>query len=95
MDSSASEGQERATERVLSEPPLSFLLLEGLLKVGGRELEHAGLRPVREQVEEVAEVAPRLEAVKLAAGDERDEGRIGGGAVLDALAKLDELQKVE
>jgi hypothetical protein len=51
MNRSASESQESATEGVLSEPPLSFFLLETLLEVGGGELEDAGFRPVREQVE--------------------------------------------
>src|ERR1041384_2401453 len=84
MCSSASESQESAAERVLGEPPLSFFLLESLLEVGGGELEDAGLGPVGEQVEQVAQVAPGLDSVQLAAGDERDEGGVGGGAVLGA-----------
>jgi len=69
MCSSASKRQESAAERVLGEPPLSFFLLESLLEVGGGELEHAGLGPVGEQVEQVAQVATGLEAVQLAASD--------------------------
>src|SRR5215207_2361598 len=84
MSSSASESQESATERVFCEAPLSFFLLESLLEVGGGELEDSGFRPVGEQIEQVAEVAPGLKAMKLAAGDERDEGGVGGGAVLGA-----------
>jgi hypothetical protein len=84
MNSSASESEESATEGVLCEPPLSFFLLESLLEVGGGELEDAGFRPVGEQVEQVAEVGPGLEAVQLAAGDQRDEVGVGSGAVFGA-----------
>src|SRR5688572_24431647 len=84
MNSSASESQESATEGVVSEPPFSFFLLESLLEVGGGELENTGLRPVGEQIEQVAEVAPGLKAMKLAAGNERDEGCVGRGAVFGA-----------
>src|SRR5260221_14122933 len=84
MSSSTSESQESAAERVFSEPPLSFFLLQSLLEVGGGELEDAGLGPVGEQGEQVAQVAPGLEAMQLAAGDERDEGGVGGSAVLGA-----------
>ena len=72
MFRSASESQESVTEGIFVEPPLSFLLLEGLLEVGGGKLEHAGLGPIGEQVEEIAQVAPGLEAVELTAGDQRD-----------------------
>lgn len=84
MCSSASESQESAAKRVLGEPPLSFFLLERLLEVGGGEFEDAGLGPFGEQVEQVAQVTPGLDSVQLAAGDERDEGGVGGGAVLGA-----------
>jgi hypothetical protein len=84
MCSSASESQESAAERVLCEPPFSFFLLERLLEVGGGELEDARLGPVGEQVEQVAEVEPGLEAVELATGDERDEGGVGSGAIFGA-----------
>src|SRR5215217_1239735 len=84
MSSSASESQESATEGVLCEAPLSFFLLESLLEVGGGELKDAGLGPVGEQVEQVAQVAPGFDSVQPAAGDERDEGGVGGGAVLVA-----------
>jgi hypothetical protein len=55
MCGSASEGQESATEGIFVEAPLSFFLLEGLLEIGGGELENAGLGPVGEQVEEIAQ----------------------------------------
>src|SRR5690349_16242366 len=67
MSGLASEGQESASERIFREAPLSFVLLEGLIEVDGGELENAGLGPVVENVELVAEVTPGLEAVKLAA----------------------------
>ena len=84
MFGSASEGQESATEHVFVEAPLSFFLLEGLLEVGGGKLEDAGLGPVGEQVEEVAQVAPGLDAMEFAAGDQRDEGGVGCGSVFGA-----------
>src|SRR5688572_29107218 len=84
MSNSASESQQGATEGILCEPPLSFFLLESLLEVGGSELEDARFGPVGEQVEQVAEVAPGLEPVELATGDERDEGGVGGGAFFGA-----------
>lgn len=84
MCGSANEGQEGAAERILREAPLSFFLLKSLLEVGGGELEDAGLGPVGEQVEQVAELAPRLEAVECAARDQRDERGVGEGAVFGA-----------
>src|ERR1041384_2568909 len=84
MSSSASESEESATEGVLCEPPLSFFLLESLLEVGGGELEDSGFRPVGEQVEQVAKVAPGLQPVQLAAGDQRHESGVGGGPVFGA-----------
>src|SRR6478735_377256 len=81
MCGSASESQESAAEGIFVEPPLSFVLLQGLLEVGGGELKNAGLGPVGEQVEEIAQVAPGLDAMEFAAGDQRDEGGVGGGAV--------------
>src|SRR3990172_9626863 len=59
-----------------SEPLLSVLLLERLLPKGRRELEHTALRPARQQAEEIPQVGPRLEAVHLTAGQERDEGGV-------------------
>src|SRR3990172_9262427 len=59
-----------------SEPLPRVLLLERLLPEGRRELEHTALRPARQQAEEIPQVGPRLEAVHLTAGQERDESRI-------------------
>jgi hypothetical protein len=84
MGRSASESQESAAEGIFFEPPLSFFLLEGLLEIGGGELKNAGLGPVGEQAEEIAQVAPRLDAMEFAAGDQRDEGSVGGGSVFGA-----------
>src|SRR6478609_5718533 len=84
MCGSASEGQESATEGIFVESPLSFFLLEGLLEIRGGELEDAGLGPIGEQVEQIAQVAPRLDAMEFAASDQRDEGGVGGGAVFRA-----------
>jgi hypothetical protein len=84
MSRSASESQESAAEGIFVEPPLSFFLLEGLLEIGGGELKNAGLGPVGEQVEEIAQVTPGLDAMEFAAGDQRDEGSVGGGSVLGA-----------
>ena len=64
MSGSTSERQESSAERILCEAPLSFVLLQGLLEVGGGELEDAGLGPVGQQVEQVAQIAPRLEPVQ-------------------------------
>src|SRR6478609_3964733 len=78
MYGSASEGQESATEGIFVESPLSFFLLEGLLEIRGGGLEDAGLGPVGEQIEQIAQVAPRLDAMEFAAGDQRGEGGVGG-----------------
>ena len=84
MFRSASESQESAAEGIFVEPPLSFLLLEGLLEVGGGELDDAGLGAVGEQVEEIAQVAPGVETVELATGNQGDEYSVGCGAVFGA-----------
>src|SRR5271166_5464632 len=61
---------------------LSVLLLQGLVPVERRELEHALALPVGEQAEQIAQITPGLDAVHLAAGQERDEGRIGFGPLV-------------
>src|SRR5258706_2616039 len=76
--------EQDATEDVGSQLLLSFALLEGLLPIRGSELEDAGLGPAREQAEQVADVAERLDVVKPSAGEERDEARVGDGAVVAA-----------
>src|SRR6478752_8663018 len=84
MFGSAREGQESATEGIFVESPLSFFLLEGLLEIRGGEFEDAGFGPVGEQVEQIAQVAPGLDAMEFAASDQRDEGGVGGGSVFGA-----------
>src|SRR5690242_12521390 len=65
-----------------SEPLLSVLLLEGLLPVGGGELEDALRGPARDEAEQVAQVGGGLELVELAAREQRDEGRVHLAAVV-------------
>jgi len=83
-DGSAREGEKRSAERIFVEPPLSFALLESLFPVGGSELEDTAFGPVGEQVEQISEVGPGLDAVHLAAGDEGDEDGVGEGAFVGA-----------
>ena len=79
--------QSDAAVDVLGETLLSVVLIQGLLPVGRRELEDAALRPAGEQAEEVPQVALGLEAVELAAREQRDEGRVGLGPLLAAPTK--------
>src|ERR1700742_4995374 len=76
--------EQNATEDVGGQLLLSFALLEGLLPVGGGEFEDAGLGPAREQAEEGADVAERLDVVQTSAGEERNEAGVGHGAVVTA-----------
>ena len=64
------------------EPLLSVSVLQGLVPVGGSELEDAVLGPTGEQAEDVAHVGPGLDAVHLAARQERDEGGVDVAAVV-------------
>ncbi len=59
---------------------LSLFVLESLLPIGGCEVEDTRFRPVGEEVEEVAEVVPRLHIVQLAAGNEGNEDGVGKGS---------------
>jgi hypothetical protein len=70
------QSERGAAEDVGVEPLLSVLVLEGLVPVGGGEVEDATLGPAREQAEEVTQVGPGLELVKLAACEKGDEGRV-------------------
>src|SRR5579883_3633558 len=63
---------------------LSVLLLASLIPVGGSQVEHAQDRPIGQQAEEVAQVAPGFDAVQSATGQERDEGRIDRAALVAA-----------
>lgn len=67
------------SEDVAVELLLSVLVLEGLLRVEGGELQDAANGPVREGAEEIAEVGPGLDVVKLAGGEERYEGGVDCG----------------
>ncbi len=71
-------------EDVRGELLLSVVLLEGLLPVGGGELEHLINGPARQETEKVAQVSPGLDVVKLAAREERDERGVGVAAVVTA-----------
>src|SRR3954462_3537251 len=84
MGKSADEGKQGATERVVGEPLLSVVLLEGLLPIGRSEFEDAVLWPVGQQVEEVSEVAPGLDVVEIAARDEGDEDGVGDRTIFGA-----------
>src|SRR5258708_7637739 len=79
---SAHEGEQGAPEGIVVEPPLSFFLLESLLPIRGGELEDAASGPLGQEVEQVAEVGPRLDVVHLAACDEGDEDGVGNRALL-------------
>src|SRR4051812_49436443 len=68
------QAERGAPEDVGVEPLLSVLVLEGLLPVDGGQVEDAGAGPAREQAEEIAEVAPGLDVVELAAREQGDEG---------------------
>src|SRR5260370_20981796 len=81
---SAYEGEQGAPEGIVVEPPLSFLLLEGLLPVRGGELEDAGVGPIGQEIEQISKVGPGLDVVQLAARDEGDEDSVGHGTVLGA-----------
>jgi hypothetical protein len=78
-----------ACEDCLTEP-IGGQLGCDLLGSGGRgpvergEVKGAVFRPTRQEAEEVADVADRLDAVQAGAGEKRDEGGVGEGAVFAA-----------
>src|SRR5215470_6745976 len=78
------ELEDGATEEVGVEALPSVMLLEGLLPVHGRELEDPARGPARQQAEQVAQVARRLERMELRAGQERHAGRVDLGGVVVA-----------
>jgi len=55
-----------------------------LTPVRRRQLQHATARPAGQQAEPVSQVAPRLNAVQLAAGQQRHEGRVDLAGVVVA-----------
>src|SRR5262245_19019139 len=63
---------------------LSFRLLESLVPIRRRELEHPATGPARQEAEEIAQVRPRLDAVQRAAREERYEHGVDQGAVIGA-----------
>lgn len=71
-------------EDVGGEALLSVVFLERLAPMGRGELEDSELGPLRDEAQEVAEVGVGLDAVHLAARDERDEGRVDLGRVVIA-----------
>src|SRR5262249_44493640 len=66
------------------EASLRVRLRDSLTPACRRQLEHASLRPGRNEAEQVAQVAPRLDAVQLAAGQERDKRGIDLAGVVVA-----------
>src|SRR3982751_4129888 len=84
MDGMAVQPEHHTAEDVGLEGLLSFALLECLAPVGRGELEDAAARPPRQEAEEVAHVAERLEAVEGAAGQQGDEDGVHLGAVVTA-----------
>ena len=84
-ESDGSGGREdSAAEGIAVEEPTSVRLLERLAPAERREVEDAAARPRRQEAEEVAQIAPRLDAVELAAREQRDEGRIDVAGVVAA-----------
>ena len=70
-------GQHDLTEDVGSQPLLSVVLLAGLLPIDRCQLEEPTLLPVRQENQQVSKISPRLDAVHLAARQQRHEHRIG------------------
>src|SRR5256885_1691071 len=71
-------------KRVAREALLNVGVLESLEPVCRCEIEDAGLRPLGEKAEEVAQVCPRLETVELAAGEQGHEDRVRLRSVIAA-----------
>jgi len=84
MRLAAREPEDDATKEVALEGLLSLALLEGLLPVGGRELEDAAQRPAWQKAEEIAHVCERLDLVQAAAGEQGHEGGVDLAAVVAA-----------
>jgi hypothetical protein len=63
---SAHEGEQRTPEGMVGELPRSFVLLEGLLPICGREFENTGSGPIGQQVEQISQICPRLDAMQSA-----------------------------
>ncbi len=65
--------EQNAAKDVGGQLLLSFDLLESLLPVCGGELEDAVMGPARQEAEQVAHVAERLDLVKPSAREQRNE----------------------
>jgi hypothetical protein len=70
-----------ATEYIGVQLRLSFGLLESLLSISGSEGKDPVSGPTGQQAEHVADVAERLDVVQTSTGEERNESRVGLGAV--------------
>ena len=66
--------ERHGAEDVGGQALLSVLLLESLLSEGWGELEEPVWGPRAQEAKDVAEVGPGVEAVELAAGQERGRG---------------------
>src|SRR5215831_7102209 len=77
-------GEREPAENVCCQPLLSVLVLQSLLPISGSELEDAAAGPAGQQAQKIAQVAPRLDLVELAAREQGHEGRVDGAAVLAA-----------
>jgi hypothetical protein len=78
-----------AAKDVAGECLLDLVECKGLSPVERRELEDVSGRPAREQAEQVAEVLDGLDAVELAAGEQRDESGVGLAALVEEAAERD------
>ena len=76
MDGMDVEAERNAPEDVGVEELLSIAVLESLCPIGGSELESAPVRPARQEAQEIAQVAGRLDVVQSTAGEQRNEGGV-------------------
>jgi hypothetical protein len=72
------------TTNVGAEKVLRVRAGERLPPRGRRQLQDAPLRPAGDEAEQVPQVRPGLDAVQLAAGQERHEGRVNFAGVVVA-----------
>ena len=84
MRGSGRRRQQDATEDVGGQLLLSFGVLEGLLPIGGSELEQTIPGPARDEAEEIAQVREGLDVVEASAGEQRNEDGVHERAVVAA-----------
>src|SRR4051812_9714461 len=84
MRGSRRKRKHSAAEDVGGQLLLSFGLLEGLLPIGGSELEQALSGPGADQAQQIADVAVRLDVVEPSAGEQGDEGCVDVATVVAA-----------